>query len=129
MDLSPKAEGGFIPDLKDRLPVTAEEAMAYLNSKFRLIMDSELHYEEFLDSEGKTVRAVHQTYAVGAKFEGPETVKQVLTAWLLGMMDAALNSKRNRIYWRMKPKMNVEWMEFPDGHAFGLKIISRSSMV
>lgn len=131
MNFAPKEQGAVIPDLKNYLPTTIDEAIAYLNSKFRLVLDSDQMYEEYIDSkDGETpLRAVHQTFAMGAKIESQDTVKNLIAGWFICLMDSALASKRERLYWRMKPKISVEWTEFPDGPAYALQIISRSSMI
>lgn len=125
MNLEPIPEGAVIPDVLTRLPASLEEAVAYVNSKFPFIADSVQSYEEFAASDTQIIRAVHVTYAMSARIEGQDTSKNLLHGWLLSMMNAIIESKRERLYWRLKPEITVD----SDGSAFTVTIRSRSSMV
>lgn len=110
-------------------PTTLEEAVDYINTKFPFIADSVIAYEEFVDGKGETVRASHITYVFGIKMEGQHSVHDLIQEWFVEMLMAVRASKYKRLYWRLKPEITVERMDFPDGPAYGLKIISRSSMI
>lgn len=123
MNLSPKEQGQLIPSIAERLPVTLDEAVEYLESKFASVSASVLHYEEE-KINGEMIRAVHTTYAVGGPLE-PDTPQKLITAWLISMMDCAINSSRTKLWWRMKPQLSIEMVK----GVYQLHIMSRSSMI
>lgn len=121
MNLAPKEEGGDWLDVYTRLPATIEDAVEYVESKFPWVAGSVQSYEEFEGMDGNIVRATHVTFALTIETIGPESVKDLVNGWLISMMNAIINSKRERLYWRQKPQILVELGQ--------LVIRSRSSMV
>lgn len=128
MNLAPKGIDTPFSDIKSRWPSSLEEAVEHVNSKFPFIADSVQSYEEFENKEGM-VRATHITYCFGARIEGQNTVSELIVCWLLHMLDSAANSKRERLYWRLKPEITVRRHDFADGPAWVMEIFSRSAMV
>ena len=128
MDLSPKREGETILDVRSRLPSSLEEAVAHIESKFPTILESSQAYEEFSVGDSIT-RATHVTYAFHERVTSDQTIRNVIQAWLLCMMESVINSSRSRMYWRLKPQLALVPEVFPDGPGFAVQIRSRSSMV
>lgn len=111
------------------LPSTLDEAVARIGSKFQFVADSVKPYEEFQEN-GQIVRATHATFSLDAEIKGQGEATDLVHQWFAAMLDAVTDSKRQCLFWRMKPEMKVVHQEFADGHkGWAIELTSRSSMV
>lgn len=115
MNLEPKAEGAARTLLYDGLPKTLEEAVAYIESKFEIAGSG-------IAAPSDAFGNLYVTISFGAKEDTPNARQQLVWAWLMAMMDRALEVPRNQLFWRQRPAINTD----ADG---SIAITSRSSMI
>lgn len=116
MNPAPKIQGA--PPLEPPLPATIDEAVAYLESKFTVARDG--FPSAYDETDG--IRSVYVTLACITPASEPMARERLIAGWIITALNEALNSKRELLLWRMRPKIEEQPLEGT------MSIVSRLAM-